>query len=81
MAVIVSASQNQKAAFEKKGLNIVPHRERLAKEKPGLDEKFKDENNGLRIVFVCAIWITGFDMPSCSTIYIDKPMKNHIEFG
>ncbi len=77
MAVIVSASQNEKAAFEKKGLNIVPHRERLAKEKPGLDEKFKDENNGLRIVFVCAMWMTGFDVPSCSTIYIDKPMKNH----
>ncbi len=77
MAVIVSASQNEKAAFEAKGLNIVPHRERLAKEKPGLDEKFKDENNGLRIVFVCAMWMTGFDVPSCSTIYIDKPMKNH----
>ncbi|MGK7919250.1 MAG: type I restriction endonuclease subunit R [Trichodesmium sp.] len=77
MAVIVSASQNEKAAFEKKGLNILPHRERLAKEKPSLDEKFKDENNGLRIVFVCAMWMTGFDVPSCSTIYIDKPMKNH----
>src|SRR6185312_9516619 len=30
-----------------------------------------------RLVFVCAMWLTGFDAPSCSTIYLDKPMKNH----
>ena len=29
------------------------------------------------IVFVCAMWMTGFDVPSCSTIYLDKPMRNH----
>jgi hypothetical protein len=28
-------------------------------------------------VFVCATWLTGFDAPSCSTIYLDKPMRNH----
>jgi type I restriction enzyme R subunit len=33
--------------------------------------------NGLPLVFVCAMWTTGFDVPSCSTIYLDKPMKNH----
>ena len=38
-----------------------------------LDEKFKDDNDPLRLVFVCAMWITGFDVPSCSTIYLDKP--------
>ena len=31
----------------------------------------------LRLVFVCAMWITGFDVPTCSTVYLDKPMKNH----
>jgi type I restriction enzyme R subunit len=31
----------------------------------------------LRLVFVCAMWITGFDVPTCSTLYLDKPMKNH----
>jgi type I restriction enzyme R subunit len=31
----------------------------------------------LRLVFVCAMWLTGFDAPSCSTIYLDKPMRNH----
>src|SRR5699024_9408371 len=28
-------------------------------------------------VFVCAMWLTGFDAPSVSTIYLDKPMKSH----
>ncbi|HAX89753.1 MAG TPA: DEAD/DEAH box helicase [Cyanobacteria bacterium UBA11370] len=77
MAVIISSSQNEEEAFNKKGLTIKPHRHRLTKEKPGLDEKFKDSNNPLRIVFVCAMWMTGFDAPSCSTIYLDKPMRNH----
>ncbi|EAZ89186.1 type I restriction endonuclease subunit R, partial [Crocosphaera chwakensis] len=77
MAVIISSSQNEVEDFEKKGLDITPHRQRLINESPGLDEKFKDTNNPLRIVFVCAMWITGFDVPSCSTVYLDKPMKNH----
>ncbi|HIK15822.1 MAG TPA: type I restriction endonuclease subunit R [Leptolyngbyaceae cyanobacterium M33_DOE_097] len=71
MAVIVSSSQNEEADFKRKGLDIRLHRKRLANESPGLDEKFKDANNPLRIVFVCAMWITGFDAPSCSTIYLD----------
>lgn len=77
MAVVISTSQNEEADFKKKGLDIMPHRRRLVHESPGLDEKFKDANNPLRIVFVCAMWITGFDAPSCSTIYLDKPMQNH----
>jgi hypothetical protein len=58
-----------------KGLDIRPHRKRMVEE--DLDERFKDPNDDLRLVFVCAMWITGFDVPSCSTIYLDKPMKNH----
>lgn len=77
MAVVISSSQNEVEDFKQKGLDITPHRQRLAKETPPLDEKFKDADNPLRIVFVCAMWITGFDAPSCSTIYLDKPMKNH----
>jgi len=42
-----------------------------------LERAIKDEKDLLRIVFVCAMWITGFDVPCCSTIYLDKPMKNH----
>ena len=75
MAVVVSQSQNEIAELEAKGLDIRPHRKRLVEE--DLDEKFKDDNDPLRLVFVCAMWITGFDVPSCSTIYLDKPMKNH----
>ncbi|MHB1282328.1 MAG: type I restriction endonuclease subunit R [Metallibacterium scheffleri] len=75
MAVVVSQGQNEVEDLAGKGLNITPHRQRLLKEK--LDEKFKDEADPLRLVFVCAMWITGFDVPTCSTIYLDKPMRAH----
>jgi type I restriction enzyme R subunit len=75
MAVVVSQSQNEIEEFKKKGLDIATHRKRMVKE--DLETKFKNSDDPLRIVFVCAMWITGFDVPSCSTIYLDKPMKNH----
>lgn len=75
MAVVVSQSQNEIEDLKAKGVDITPHRIRMNKE--DLDEKFKDPDDRLRIVFVCAMWMTGFDVPSCSTIYLDKPMKNH----
>lgn len=75
MAVVVSPSQNEIEEFKKKGLDIATHRKRMVKE--DLEKKFKKSDDPLRIVFVCAMWITGFDVPSCSTMYLDKPMKNH----
>jgi type I restriction enzyme R subunit len=75
MAVVVSPSQNEIEEFKKKGLDIATHRKRMVKE--DLETKFKKSDDPLRIVFVCAMWITGFDVPSCSTMYLDKPMKNH----
>ncbi len=75
MAVVVSQGQGEIEEMRKKGLDILSHRRRM--EKDDLDTKFKDKDNPLRIVFVCAMWITGFDVPSCSTIYLDKPMRNH----
>jgi len=75
MAVIVSQSQNEIDDLKQKGLDILPHRERMQKE--DLESKFKDSDDPLRLVLVCAMWITGFDVPTCSTIYLDKPMKNH----
>ena len=75
MAVVVSQGQNEVEDLAKKGLDITPHRRRMLKEH--LDEKFKDEADNLRLVFVCAMWITGFDVPTCSTIYLDKPMRAH----
>ena len=77
MAVIVSPGQNEIQAMHKLGLDIEPHRRRMNESQPGLDEKFKDTEDPLRLVFVCAMWLTGFDAPSCSTVYLDKPMRNH----
>lgn len=75
MAVVVSQSQNEIEDLKAKELDIVPHRQRMLKE--DLDEQFKDPDGNLRLVFVCAMWITGFDVPTCSTLYLDKPMRNH----
>lgn len=75
MAVVVSGEQNEIEKFRKLGLDIEKHRKRMVKE--DLAEKFKDPANPFRIVFVCAMWMTGFDVPCLSTIYLDKPMKNH----
>jgi type I restriction enzyme R subunit len=77
MAVIVSPGQNEIEQMYKLGLDIEPHRKRMNDSQPGLDEKFKDTSDPLRLVFVCAMWLTGFDAPSCSTVYLDKPMRNH----
>ena len=77
MAVIVSPAQNEIARMQALGLDIEPHRKRMNESNPGLDEKFKEDGDPLRLVFVCAMWLTGFDAPSCSTIYLDKPMRNH----
>ena len=77
MAVIVSPGQNEIQQMQKLGLDIEPHRKRMNESQPGLDEKFKDTEDPLRLVFVCAMWLTGFDAPSCSTVYLDKPMRNH----
>lgn len=75
MAVVVSSEQNEIDKFRKLGLDIETHRRRMVNE--DLAEKFRDPDNPFRIVFVCAMWMTGFDAKPISTIYMDKPMKNH----
>lgn len=75
MAVVVSQEQNEIEKFKKLCLKIEKHRRRMVKE--DLATKFKNPDNPLRIVFVCAMWMTGFDVPCLSTMYLDKPMKNH----
>ena len=77
MAVIVSPGQNEIQQMQKLGLDIEPHRKRMNESNPSLDERFKDTEDPLRLAFVCAMWLTGFDAPSCSTVYLDKPMRNH----
>ena len=75
MAVVISQEQNEIQTFEKWGLDILPHRAKM--EKRELDKEFKDSANPFRVVFVCAMWLTGFDVKSLSCLYLDKPLKAH----
>lgn len=75
MAVVISQSQNEIAEMAERGLDIRPHRKRIVGER--LEEKFKDAQDPFRIAFVCSMWTTGFDVPSLSTVYLDKPLRNH----
>ena len=75
MAVVISQEQNEIQKFKKWNLDITPHRMKM--EKRELDKEFKDKENPLRIVFVCAMWLTGFDVKCLSCLYLDKPLKAH----
>ena len=75
MAVVISQDQNEIQTFKKWGLDIIPHREKM--EKRAMDKEFKDSKNPFRVVFVCAMWLTGFDVKSLSCLYLDKPLKAH----
>ncbi|MBD5104256.1 MAG: type I restriction endonuclease subunit R, partial [Ruminococcaceae bacterium] len=75
MAVVISQEQNEIQTFKKWNLDIKYHRSKM--EKRELDKEFKDSSNPLRVVFVCAMWLTGFDVKSLSCLYLDKPLKAH----
>lgn len=75
MAVVVSQEQNEIQTFKKWNLDIKTHRTKM--EKRELDKEFKDSKNPLRVVFVCAMWLTGFDVKCLSCLYLDKPLKAH----
>ena len=60
MAVTISREQNEAQADQKWGLDIQSHREKMEKRK--LDREFKDTANPRLVVFVCVMWLTGFDM-------------------
>ncbi|MDO4543160.1 MAG: type I restriction endonuclease subunit R [Clostridia bacterium] len=74
-AVIISQEQNEIQTFKNWGLDILPHRKKM--ETREMDKEFKDPDNPFRIVFVCAMWLTGFDVKSLATVYLDKPLKAH----
>lgn len=75
MAVVVSQEQNEIQTFKKWNLDIKTHRTKM--EKSELDKEFKDSKHPLRVVFVCAMWLTGFDVKCLSCLYLDKPLKAH----
>lgn len=80
MAVVLSEDGDENERFKNEGLEIKKHRDRINQiDENGhdLEDNFKDSDHPLSLVFVCAMWLTGFDAPSVSTIYLDKPMKSH----
>lgn len=80
MAVVISEENGEEEKFQAKGLDIKPIRQRMnAVDTNGHDVEynFKDPDHPLQLVFVCAMWLTGFDAPTVSTLYLDKPMKDH----
>ncbi len=42
-----------------------------------IEKRFKNPEDSLKIVIVCDMWLTGFDVPCLQTIYLDKPLKGH----
>lgn len=80
MAVVVSEEAEEENKFAEAGLDIARHRARLNKIDDHGDDaegNFKDPQHPLQLVFVCAMWLTGFDAPTVSTLYLDKPQKDH----
>lgn len=83
MSAVISGEgteKEDKEKFEKEGLNITPHRKLMDypdEDGRNIEDYFKDPNSSYRIVFVTAMWLTGFDAPAVSTLYLDKPMQNH----
>lgn len=75
VCVVVSGEQNEVDKFRKMDLDIEVHRKKMVER--NLEKEFKDEDNPFRFAIVCAMWITGFDAPCVSTVYLDKPIKGH----
>lgn len=80
MAVIISEENDEETKFAKQGLKISEHRAKMKEITPNgrdIEDRFKDPDDSLQLVFVCAMWLTGFDVKNLSTLYLDKPMKGH----
>lgn len=84
IAVVVSEEQGEVDKFRKWDLDITPHR-RLIKEgfllgdgkRIDPESAFKKPEHPFRVAIVCAMWLTGFDVPTLSTLYLDKPLQAH----
>jgi len=84
IAVVVSEEQGEVDKFRKWKLDITPHRKLIKEGFKGedgkridLEDAFKKEDHPFRVAIVCAMWLTGFDVPTLSTLYLDKPLKAH----
>ncbi|WP_235620764.1 type I restriction endonuclease subunit R [Halothece sp. PCC 7418] len=85
-SVVVSQDQGEVQKFREWGLEeeLNFHRNRINNgfeltdgKLISLETAFKDANHPFRIAIVCAMWLTGFDVPCLSTLYLDKPLKAH----
>lgn len=83
-AVIISEEQGEMRRFQNWGLDIIPHREKMKNgfeladgKKIDVDTAFKDPDHPFRVAVVCAMWLTGFDVQSLATLYLDKPLRAH----
>lgn len=80
MTVVISEEAGEEEKFKAKNLDIQKHRDKMnyiSPEGEDIEDRFKRPDSNLQLVFVCAMWLTGFDVPSMSTLYLDKPMKAH----
>lgn len=80
MAVVISEDADETERFSAQGIDITFHRNKMneiTSDGKDIEDRFKDKDDSLCLVFVCAMWLTGFDVPSLSTLYLDKPMKGH----
>lgn len=84
VGVVVSDEQGEVEKFRKWGLDILPHRKLIRDgfllpdgKRLDVESAFKREDHPFRIVIVCAMWLTGFDVPCLSTLYLDKPLQAH----
>ena len=84
MAMVVSEEQGEMQKFRQWGIDIIPHRQLIKQgytlpdgKRLPLEDAFKKKSHPFRIAIVCNMWLTGFDVPSLSTLYLDKPLKAH----
>lgn len=80
LKVVMTSSSSDKIEFDEEDPTalVIPKNMRTTKsERKILSDRMKDENDALKLVIVCDMWLTGFDAPCLNTLYIDKPMKGH----
>ena len=82
--IVISEQQGEVADFRKWDFDIKPHRAVIKEgfatadgKRIDVESAFKKEDHPFSVAIVCAMWLTGFDVESLSTLYIDKPMRAH----
>ncbi len=84
IAVVVSEEQGEVGKFRNWDMDVTPHRKLIKEgfetddgERIDVESAFKKDDHPFRVAIVCAMWLTGFDVKSLATLYLDKPLKAH----